>query len=209
LLLAVPELPRVRLSSIDPAELDDDLLSVFGDQPRLMPHIHISVQAGDDMILKRMKRRHLRHDVITFCDKVRAVRPDVVFGADFIAGFPTETDDMFQNTMALVEECGLTHLHVFPYSIRPGTPAAKMPQVNGALIKDRAAQLRNQGQRAMARFLETQIGRAAHVLVERDGLGHSEHYVPVRLDGVAAGELVAARIVSVDGSHLIGQPLDA
>jgi threonylcarbamoyladenosine tRNA methylthiotransferase MtaB len=208
-LLAVPELPRLRLSSIDPAELDDDLLSVIGDQPRVMPHVHISVQAGDDMILKRMKRRHLRDDVITFCARVRAVRPDVVFGADFIAGFPTETGEMFQNTMALVEECGLTHLHVFPYSIRPGTPAAKMPQVNGATIKDRAAQLRSLGQASMARFLETQIGRTARVLVERDGLGHSEHYVPVRLDGVAAGELTAARVIGVDGSHLIGQPLEA
>jgi threonylcarbamoyladenosine tRNA methylthiotransferase MtaB len=147
--------------------------------------------------------------VITFCARVRAVRPDVVFGADFIAGFPTETGEMFQNTMALVEECGLTHLHVFPYSIRPGTPAAKMPQVNGATIKDRAAQLRSLGQASMARFLETQIGRTARVLVERDGLGHSEHYVPVRLDGVAAGELTAARVIGVDGSHLIGQPLEA
>jgi threonylcarbamoyladenosine tRNA methylthiotransferase MtaB len=209
LLLAVPELPRLRLSSIDPAELDDDLLSVIGDQPRVMPHVHISVQAGDDMILKRMKRRHLRNDVITFCTKVRAVRPDVVFGADFIAGFPTETGEMFQNTMALVEECGLTHLHVFPYSIRPGTPAAKMPQVHGATIKDRAAQLRSLGQASMTRFLETQIGRTARVLVERDGLGHSEHYVPVRLDGIAAGQLMAARVIGVDGSHLIGQPLDA
>jgi threonylcarbamoyladenosine tRNA methylthiotransferase MtaB len=209
LLLAVPELPRLRLSSIDPAELNDELLSVIGDQPRIMPHIHISVQAGDDMILKRMKRRHLRQDVITFCANVRAVRADVVFGADFIAGFPTETDEMFQNTMALVEECRLTHLHVFPYSIRPGTPAAKMPQVNGATIKDRAAQLRRLGQRAMSRFLEAQLGHIAHVLVERNGLGHSEHYVPVRLEGVAAGELRTARIVDVDGSHLIGQPLDA
>jgi threonylcarbamoyladenosine tRNA methylthiotransferase MtaB len=204
LLMAVPELPRLRLSSIDPAELNDDLLSVIADSPRLMPHIHISVQAGDDMILKRMKRRHLRADVVAFCEKVRRARPDVVFGADIIAGFPTETEAMFENSLKLVDECGMTHLHVFPYSIRPGTPAAKMPQVNGAAIKDRAARLRAKGREAMVAYLNSRIGTTARVLLEQDGTGHSEHYVPVRIPG-AAGELIDARITAVEDGVLIGQ----
>lgn len=205
LLSAVPELPRMRLSSIDPAELDDDLLRVIAEQPRLMPHIHISVQAGDDMILKRMKRRHLRADILAFCTRVRAVRPDVVFGADIIAGFPTETDEMFANSLALVEECNLTHLHVFPYSIRPGTPAAKMPQVNGALIKQRAAHLRAAGERMMARYLAQRVGTDACVLLERDGHGHSEHYVPVRLENGDAGDIIRAHIIGTEGQTLIGR----
>jgi len=205
LLMAVPELARLRLSSIDPAELDDDLLAVIADHPRLMPHIHISVQAGDDMILKRMKRRHLRADVIAFCKKVRDARPGVVFGADIIAGFPTETEAMFENSLKLVDECGLTHLHVFPYSVRQGTPAAKMPQVNGADIKARAARLRAKGQDAMAAYLRGRIGTAASVLMEQDGTGHCEHYVPVRTHG-AAGTLIDVRIIGVENNVLLGRP---
>jgi threonylcarbamoyladenosine tRNA methylthiotransferase MtaB len=208
LLAAVPELPRLRLSSIDPAEVDDELLAVIGDEPRLMPHIHISAQAGDDLILKRMKRRHRRADVIALCDKVRAARPDAVFGADIIAGFPTETEAMFVNSLRLVDECGLTHLHVFPYSIRPGTPAARMPQVDGAAIKDRAARLRAAGRAALARYLAARVGTRARVLIERDGQGHCEHYVPVRVAG-RAGELVDARIIGTEAAALIGERLAA
>ena len=207
LLIAVPELPRLRLSSIDPAELDDDLLRVIAEDVRVMPHIHISVQAGDDMILKRMKRRHLRADVISFCEKVSAARPSVVFGADIIAGFPTETDEMFENSLRLIDDCGLTHLHVFPYSIRPGTPAAKMPQINGAIIKERAARLRTSGQTAMATYLATRVGSTAQVLIEQDGTGHCEHYVPVIVSGGKPGDIVNVRIVAVDGPRLIGEPI--
>jgi len=207
LLSAVPELPRLRLSSIDPAELDDDLLSVMTDNPRVMPHIHISVQAGDDMILKRMKRRHSRADILTFCNKVRRGRPDVVFGADIIAGFPTETDEMFANSLALIDDCGLTHMHVFPYSVREGTPAARMPQVNGAIIKARAAQLREKGKAAMAAYLRSRIGSQARVLIERDHVGHCEHYVPVDVKRGAHGDLVDARIVAVSDTGLIGEPI--
>ena len=209
LLMAVPELPRLRLSSIDPAELDDDLLGVIADNPRLMPHIHISVQAGDDMILKRMKRRHLRADIVAFCAKVRAARRDVVFGADIIAGFPTETDEMFENTLALIDDCELTHLHIFPYSIRPGTPAALMPQVKGADIKDRARRLREKGREVMAAYLRARVGTTAQVLIERNGSGHCEHYVPVRVAGPATGEIAHVRLVSCDDTSLVGQLITA
>jgi threonylcarbamoyladenosine tRNA methylthiotransferase MtaB len=203
LLAAVPELPRLRLSSIDPAELDDDLLSVIADNPRLMPHIHISVQAGDDMILKRMKRRHTRADIIAFCEKIRRVRPDVVFGADIIAGFPTESDEMFANSLALIDDCGLTHMHVFPYSIRQGTPAAKMPQVNGAVIKARAARLRERGKASMAAYLKSRVGSTARVLVEQNGKGHCEHYVPVHVPRAAHGDLVDVRIIGATETSLV------
>ncbi|MBL8628340.1 MAG: tRNA (N(6)-L-threonylcarbamoyladenosine(37)-C(2))-methylthiotransferase MtaB [Rhodospirillaceae bacterium] len=214
LLAAVPELPRLRLSSIDPAELDDDLLSVIGDNPRVMPHIHISVQAGDDMILKRMKRRHNRADIIAFVEKIRSCRPDAVFGADIIAGFPTETDEMFANSLALIDDCGLTHMHVFPYSIRQGTPAAKMPQVNGAVIKARAAQLREKGKAAMAAYLKSRVGSTARVLMEGNfiegrGTGHCEHYVPVNVADAAHGELMDVRIVSATDTHLVGERISA
>jgi threonylcarbamoyladenosine tRNA methylthiotransferase MtaB len=205
LLAAVPELPRLRLSSIDPAELDDDLLAVIVENERVMPHIHISVQAGDDMVLKRMKRRHSRADILAFCDKIRKLRPDVVFGADIIAGFPTETDEMFANSLALIDDCGLTHLHVFPYSIRQGTPAAKMPQVNGAVIKARAAQLREKGKSAMAAYLKTRVGSTARVLMEGHGAGHCEHYVPVDIADATHGELIDVRIVSATDSKLFGE----
>ncbi len=170
LLACVPDLPRLRLSSLDCIEMDEDLWRLIESEPRLMPHLHLSLQAGDDMILKRMKRRHGRADAVAFCERVRSLRPDVVFGADFIAGFPTETDDMFENTVRMVEECGLTWLHVFPYSPRPGTPAARMPQVDGAVRKERAARLRAVGAEAAARTLASLVGRTASVLVEKDDL---------------------------------------
>ncbi len=208
LLMAVPELKRLRLSSLDPAEADEDLFGLIADEPRVMPHFHVSAQAGDDMILKRMKRRHLRADVIAFCDRIRGLRPDAVFGADLIAGFPTETDEMFANTLALVEDAGLTYLHVFPYSIRPGTPAAKMPQVDKALVKSRAATLRAAGQAALAAQFKTYIGTTAEVLVEKSNQGHSAHYAPVRLkDAAEHGELLSVRIVDADTTSLHGEAI--
>lgn len=208
LLALVPELPRLRLSSIDCIEMDDDLWRLIENEPRLMPHLHLSLQAGDDMVLKRMKRRHGRADSIAFCERVRSIRPDVVFGADFIAGFPTETEEMFQNTMRLVEECGLTWLHVFPYSPRPGTPAARMPQVDGAVRKERAARLRAVGEAAEARTLATLVGRMATVLVEKDDLGRTEHFAAVRLGRpFPPGSLVPAAITGIKDGVLTGTPL--
>jgi threonylcarbamoyladenosine tRNA methylthiotransferase MtaB len=208
LLALVPELPRLRLSSIDPAEADEDLFRVIADEPRLMPHFHISAQAGDDMVLRRMKRRHLRGDIIAFCDRIRALRPGAVFGADLIAGFPTEDDDMAEASYRLVDDAGLTHLHVFPYSIRPGTPAARMPQVEGSLIKARAARLREKGRAAMAAWLQASVGTTVQVLRESDGSGRSEHYAPVKFgsDG-AAGEIVAARVISASPDTLFAEAL--
>ena len=162
----VPDLARLRLSSLDPVEVDEDLWDLIAHEKRLMPHLHLSLQAGDDLVLKRMKRRHLRHHVIAFCKRARTLRPDVVFGADIIAGFPTENDTMFQNTLNIVEECDLTHLHVFPYSKRPGTPAARMPQVPGNIIKERANLLRKAGERALKRYMHAQIGKTHTVLIE-------------------------------------------
>lgn len=178
-LAQVPELQRLRLSSVDPAELDEDVFLLIENEPRLMPHFHISLQAGDDLILKRMKRRHLRHHVIDFCKRVRQLRQDAVFGADIIAGFPTETEDHFQNTLNIVEECDLTYLHVFPYSARQGTPAARMPQVNGTVIKERAARLRESGEKVLMKFLQAQVGKTLPIVVEQGNRGHSEHYAPV------------------------------
>jgi threonylcarbamoyladenosine tRNA methylthiotransferase MtaB len=209
LLRLVPELPRLRLSSIDPAEVDDDLIDLIANEPRLMPHLHLSVQAGDDLILKRMKRRHSRSDVVDLCARLRALRPDIAFGADLIAGFPTENEAMFERTLELVDQAGLCHLHVFPYSARRGTPAARMPQVPKAVRHERAARLRAAGERAMAVFLERQIGRCAQVLVERDGCGRSETFAPFRIEAgrVAPlpGEIVAARAARVDGKVVVGQ----
>jgi threonylcarbamoyladenosine tRNA methylthiotransferase MtaB len=210
LLDGVPDLPRLRLSSIDPAEIDETLMEVITTEPRCMPHLHLSLQAGDDMVLKRMKRRHLRDDAIRFCEDVRAARPDVAFGADLIAGFPTETDAMFENTLALVEDCGLTFLHVFPYSSRSGTPAARMPQVPMELRKERAARLRQAGRAALSAFLDSHIGGTGEILVEKtddDGgsIGHSRHYAPIRIDGAfEPGAIVTARIRSVEDGRLIG-----
>jgi threonylcarbamoyladenosine tRNA methylthiotransferase MtaB len=211
LLRLVADLPRLRLSSVDPAEIDRDLVDLVASEPRLMPHLHLSVQAGDDLILKRMKRRHAREHVIRLCAHLRALRPDIAFGADLIAGFPTETGAMFGRTLGLIDEAGLTYLHVFPFSARRGTPAARMPQVPKALRQERAARLRTAGQHAMARFLERQIGRPAQVLIERDGRGRSETFAPFRIEteGAAAepGALVTARAVHVEEGALIGRLL--
>ena len=204
LLAQVPELPRLRLSSVDPVELDDEVFRLLAEEPRFMPHLHLSLQAGDDLILKRMKRRHLRADVIETCRRARAARPDVVFGADVIAGFPTETEAMFANTLDLVAECGLTYLHVFPYSERPGTPAARMPAVAKPLRKERAARLRAAGERAVAQFLEGRIGSTAEVLVEKPGFGRTEHFAPVALPGGMAGEVRRLRLTGVDQGRLTG-----
>lgn len=206
LLAQVPELKRLRLSSLDPVEVDDDLLRLVAEEPRLMPHFHLSIQAGDDLILKRMKRRHLRDDVVRLAARLRELRPDIALGADIIAGFPTETEEMFDRSLDIVDDCGLTHLHVFPYSSRPGTPAARMPQLSGDVVKERAGRLRAKGKAAMAAFLASRIGRTAQVLVEQDDAGHCEHYLPVRL-GTARppGAVVAARIAALDGETLIGE----
>ncbi|MCK1678330.1 tRNA (N(6)-L-threonylcarbamoyladenosine(37)-C(2))-methylthiotransferase MtaB [Bradyrhizobium sp. 147] len=199
----VPDLRRLRISSIDSIEADDDLLDAIADDARLMPHLHLSLQSGDDLILKRMKRRHSRQDAIAFCDQVRRLRPDVVFGADIIAGFPTETEDMFLRSLDLVGECGLTFLHVFPYSPRPGTPAARMPQVAGGAIKERAKRLRAAGAAALRQRLQAEIGAAREVLIESEGQGRTEHYLPVAIAGERVGSVVPLRIVGSDGERLI------
>jgi threonylcarbamoyladenosine tRNA methylthiotransferase MtaB len=212
LLALVPELKRLRLSSVDPVEVDADILRLLAEEERLMPHLHVSLQAGDDMILKRMKRRHLRADAVAFCERVRALRPNVVFGADIIAGFPTETDEMFENSLRAIDDCGLTYLHVFPYSPRPGTPAARMPQVPGGLRKERAARLRARGAQREEQFLLSRIGSTAQVLVEKDGFGRSEHFAPVILpDGHAGpagdvGKILPIGIIGLRNSQLVGAP---
>ncbi|MBR0811914.1 tRNA (N(6)-L-threonylcarbamoyladenosine(37)-C(2))-methylthiotransferase MtaB [Bradyrhizobium diazoefficiens] len=198
----VPELRRLRISSIDSIEADDDLLDAVADDARLMPHLHLSLQSGDDMILKRMKRRHSRQDAIAFCDQVRRLRPDIAFGADIIAGFPTECEEMFSRSLDLVGECGLTFLHVFPYSPRPGTPAAKMPQVAGALVKERAKRLRAAGEAALRERLQAEIGAAREVLIESEGQGRTEHYLPVAIAGERVGSVVPRMIVGSDGERL-------
>ncbi len=179
ILKLVPELPRLRLSSLDPVEIDEDLWRALAEEQRLMPHLHLSVQAGADLILKRMKRRHLRADVIAVSRRARELRPDVVFGADFIAGFPTETEEHFADTMDLVLAADLTYLHVFPYSARPGTPAAKIPGLPGPVIRERAARLRALGDQQLARHLDRQIGQSADLLIEADGAGRTERWTPV------------------------------
>lgn len=199
----VPELKRLRISSIDSIEADDDLLDAIADDSRLMPHLHLSLQSGDDMILKRMKRRHSRQDAIAFCDQVRRLRPDIAFGADIIAGFPTETEEMFSHSLDLVEECGLTFLHVFPYSPRPGTPAARMPQVAGAAIKDRARRLRAAGEAALQKRLQAEVGATRDVLIESEGQGRTEHYLPVAVAGERVGSIVRLEIAASDGARLI------
>lgn len=198
----VPELKRLRISSIDSIEADSDLLDAIADDARLMPHLHLSLQSGDDMILKRMKRRHSRRDAIAFCDQVRRLRPEIVFGADIIAGFPTETDEMFSRSLDLVEECGLTFLHVFPYSPRPGTPAARMPQVAGGTIKERAKRLRAAGEAALRQRLQAEIGATRDVLIENEGQGRTEHYLPVVVAGERVGSIVPLMIDGSDGERL-------
>jgi threonylcarbamoyladenosine tRNA methylthiotransferase MtaB len=200
----VPELERLRLSSIDSVEADRDLLDAFGNDARLMPHLHLSLQAGDDLILKRMKRRHLRADAIAFCGQVRRLRPDVVFGGDLIAGFPTETEAMFARSLDLVDDCGLTHLHVFPFSARPGTPAARMPQVAREVVKERARRLRERGEAALARHLAAEVGTRRMVLTESQGVGRTEGFTLVRFPApVPAGEIREAAIAGHDGRDLL------
>lgn len=202
----VPEMPRLRLSSLDPVEIDEDLWELIATEKRLMPHLHLSVQAGDDMILKRMKRRHLRQDVIDVCARARTLRPDMVFGADIIAGFPTETDEMFENSLKLVEECDLTFLHVFPYSPRVGTPAAKMPQVDGAIRKERAAKLRALGEVQLSRFLTRHASGMAQIVVEQGNIGRTEHFAEVMIDNkMPLGSLVKVNINGINGDKLIGK----
>jgi threonylcarbamoyladenosine tRNA methylthiotransferase MtaB len=201
----VPGLPRLRLTSIDPVEIDDDLWQLIADEPRLMPHLHFSLQAGDDLILKRMKRRHNRADAVAACARARSLRPGIALGADLIAGFPTESEAMFEASLALIEDCGLAFLHVFPYSARAGTPAARMPQLPMALRKARAARLRTRGAEALDRFLGRQQGRAERVLVERPGRGHGESFAQVELDGGAPGEIVAVEILGRRDGRLIGR----
>ncbi len=229
LLALVPELPRLRLSSIDVAEIDNEMLEIIASEPRFMPYLHLSVQSGDDMILKRMKRRHTRAQVVEFCQKVRKLRPDITFGADIIAGFPTETDEMFENSLRLIAEADIIFTHIFPYSKRDGTPAAKMPQVNGNVIKERAKLLREAGARQLQKYLQTQVGRALSVVVEKDGMAKSENFLDVRIgaeleniggdnprviptktstkmdDSAGNGAIVEAKIIGVGDGFLIGK----
>ncbi|MEM9442724.1 MAG: tRNA (N(6)-L-threonylcarbamoyladenosine(37)-C(2))-methylthiotransferase MtaB [Pseudomonadota bacterium] len=208
LLKLVPELPRLRLSSIDPAEVDPDLFELIAAEPRLMPHLHLSVQAGDTLTLKRMKRRHTRDDVIALSRICKGLRPEIAFGADLIVGFPTETDAMFENTLRLVEEADLTYLHVFPYSAREGTPAARMPQLPKTVIKERAARLRASGDRALGRFLDREKSRRAMLLVEKSRGGHTETFAPFRFceaaNAPAPGTLVPIKPERVEDGMLVG-----
>ena len=205
ILKSVPELKRLRLSSLDTIEADPELHRAITEEERLMPHFHLSLQSGDDLILKRMKRRHTRAEAVTFCHEVRRRRPDAVFGADLIAGFPTETRAMAENSLALIEDCGLTFLHVFPFSPRPGTPAARMPQLGHAIVRARASLLREAGARALGRFLDREIGATREVLVEKGGVARTPQFAAVRIAGEALrGSLRQARIVGRGGDHLLG-----
>ncbi|MBM3621245.1 MAG: tRNA (N(6)-L-threonylcarbamoyladenosine(37)-C(2))-methylthiotransferase MtaB [Alphaproteobacteria bacterium] len=209
LMKLVPALPRLRLSSLDPVEIDEELLALLGDEPRLMPHLHLSVQAGDDLTLKRMKRRHLRDDVLRLVERARARRPDVVFGADLIAGFPTETEAMFESTLRLIDEAGLTWLHVFPFSARPGTPASRMPQVPGDVRRERAARLRAAGARRAEAFLRAQIGHMVETLIELDGTGRTAHFAPVRPSRrLPARAIAPLHVADVVEGHLIADSVE-
>jgi threonylcarbamoyladenosine tRNA methylthiotransferase MtaB len=202
----VPELPRLRLSSIDSIEADDALMRAIAEEERLMPHLHLSLQAGDDLTLKRMKRRHGRAHSVQFCEEARRLRPDIVFGADLIAGFPTETDEMFANSMSLVDDCGLTFLHVFPFSPRPGTPAARMPAVDKQVVSERAKALREKGVEALQRHLQNASGRRIQVLMERETLGRASDFTLVKLERAeAAGRLVEAEVQGHDGNALLAK----
>ena len=206
----VPDLPRLRLSSLDPAELDEDVYRLIADEPRLMPHFHISLQSGDNMILKRMKRRHLRDDIIVFCKSVRELRPDAIFGADIIAGFPTETDEMHQNSMKILRECDIAIVHAFPFSPRKSTPASRMPQVPTSIVKARAAQLRAIGEENYQKFLTSWVGKTVSVLLQRDGEAYSTHYAPVFVPELAnspdlIGEIFDIYITGKTDKNLIGQ----
>ncbi|HEU4805368.1 MAG TPA: MiaB/RimO family radical SAM methylthiotransferase, partial [Nitrobacter sp.] len=199
----VPEMRRLRISSIDSIEADRDLLDAVANEERLMPHLHLSLQSGDDMILKRMKRRHSRRDAIDFCAQVRRLRPDIAFGADIIAGFPTETDEMFARSLDLVADCDLTFLHVFPYSPRPGTPAARMPPVASEVVRDRARQLRSAAGAAMLRRLAADVGATRQVLIESATQGRTEHFVPVAIAGEMPGAVRDVRVAGHDGARLL------
>ena len=206
ILRLVPDLARLRISSIDSIEVDAALLDAIASEPRLMPHLHLSLQAGDDMILKRMKRRHLRHDAVRFCETVRRLRPDMVFGADLIAGFPTETEAMFQQSLDLVADCGLTFLHVFPFSPRQGTPAARMPQLAGPVVKHRAARLRAVGDRALTAHLGAQVGRIHRVLTEGARIGRTEQFAEVSFAvDQPEGRILSVQITGVQDGRLLGQ----
>ncbi|MEO0719417.1 MAG: radical SAM protein, partial [Pseudomonadota bacterium] len=203
ILKLAPDLPRLRISSIDSIEADPSLVEAIASEPRLMPHLHLSLQAGDDLTLKRMKRRHLREDSIRFCAEMRSARPDIVYGADLIAGFPTETEAMFENSLRLVEECGLTYLHVFPYSPRKGTPAARMPQVAREVVKERAKRLRTLGQTRLAAYLASQVGREHKVLMERERLGRTETFAEVSFETPKpVGAILSTTMSGVDGKRL-------
>ncbi len=204
ILRLVPDLPRLRISSIDSIEADENLMQAIATEPRLMPHLHLSLQHGDDLILKRMKRRHLRDDAIAFCEEAQKLRPDMTFGADIIAGFPTETDAHFENSLKLVQDCNLTWLHVFPYSSRPGTPAARIPQkVNGAVIKERAARLRAAGDQAVQRHLAAQQGATHHVLMESETMGRTAQFAEVHFaTPKQVGEIITTTILGVSGTQL-------
>jgi len=211
LLDKVPGLERLRLSSVDSVEMDPDLWRLIGEEPRVMPHLHMSLQAGDDMVLKRMKRRHLRDDGLRFCEKARSLRPDVVFGADIIAGFPTETDAMFENTQKFIEEAGLTYLHIFPYSIRPGTPAARMPQVEKSIIKRRAANLRETGKKMLNQYFSKQTGTGQNVLIEsiENGMvtGKTDHFAPIMVatdKTPEVGSVIKVRVTGKTENSLLG-----
>ena len=203
ILKVVPDLPRLRISSIDSIEVDDNLMQAIATEPRLMPHLHLSLQAGDNMVLKRMKRRHMREDAIAFCQQAKLLRPDMTYGADIIAGFPTETEEMFKNSLKLVEDCALTWLHVFPYSVRNGTPAARMPQVAGQDIKRRAAALRAAGARQVRKHLAAQQGATHRILMESPRMGRTEQFTEVRLSSdQPQGEIITAQITGVLGKTL-------
>jgi threonylcarbamoyladenosine tRNA methylthiotransferase MtaB len=206
----VPELKRLRLSSIDSVEADRDLLDAFAEDGRLMPHLHLSLQSGDDLILKRMKRRHLRDDAIAFCTTVRRLRPDVVFGADMITGFPTEGEDMFKNSLDLVDDCGLTHVHVFPFSPRAGTPAARMPQLPRAIVKERAGRLRERGALALRRHLQSEIGRTRRVLTETGATGRTEQFTPVKFaTPLEPGVIRDLKMTTHDGRQLLADSVSS
>jgi threonylcarbamoyladenosine tRNA methylthiotransferase MtaB len=203
----VPELPRLRLSSIDIAEIDEEFFDILKNEPRFMPYLHLSVQSGDDLILKRMKRRHNRQQVLDFCAKARQIRPEITFGCDIIAGFPTETDEMFENSVRLIEQAQIIFTHIFPYSKREGTPAAKMPQVNGTIIKERAKILREAGQKELHKLLKKQIGKTISVIVEKDGIGKSENFLDVKISDEAkkikSGDILEIQVCGTEENFLI------
>jgi len=206
ILQKVPNLRRLRLSSLDPAGIDEDLWELFKEEPRLMPHIHLSLQSGDDLILKRMKRRHLRADILRLVERARKIRPDIVFGADVIAGFPTETEEMFKNTYDLIEQCGITWLHVFPYSSRKGTPAARMPQVHGSKRKERADRLRTLGETAARHHYKSIVGKTVEVLVENNNIGCTPQFAKLKLDGkFPVAQLVDVRCVRIDNDVVLAE----